>query len=188
MTAPAPARPITADEFLHMPESRGAELVDGVIQETHMSGLSTWVAAQLVTELTLFLRRKPLGWAFTEGGGFAIWPSRVGHVRKPDVSFVRKSKLPGGIPGEGWLTAVPDIVAEIVSPGDDAEGLEEKLIEYREAGVSLIWIIFPRTQTAQVIRPGHVREELSANDVLDGRDILPGFSVRLADLLPQPEK
>jgi hypothetical protein len=35
MTAPAPAKPITAEEFLHMPESDGAELLDGVIGEEH---------------------------------------------------------------------------------------------------------------------------------------------------------
>lgn len=33
MATPAPARPITAEEFLHMPQSEGAELVDGRIVE-----------------------------------------------------------------------------------------------------------------------------------------------------------
>jgi Uma2 family endonuclease len=136
----------------------------------------------LVTELNLFLRRTGLGWAFGENGGYTIWPGRPGHVRKPDVSFVRKAKLPAGIPVEGWLSVPPDLAVEVVSPGDDAEGLEEKLIEYREAGVPLIWLIFPRTQTALIIRVDHVRRELSADDTLDGEDILPGFSVRLAEI------
>ena len=152
-----------------------------------MSSLSIWIGTRLATRLNNFLERAPLGWAFAEAA-FAIWPDHPAHVRRPDVSFVRNGKLPGGMPGDGSLNVVPDIVAEIISPGDDAEGLEQKLIEYREAGIPLIWLIYPRTRTALVIRSDHVRRELTANDSLDGEDVLPGFSVRLGDLFPKPEQ
>jgi hypothetical protein len=41
MTAPAPARPYTAAEFLHMPGNEGAELVDGQIVEVPTGSISS---------------------------------------------------------------------------------------------------------------------------------------------------
>jgi Uma2 family endonuclease len=94
---------------------------------------------------------------------------------------VRRGKLPEGKPQEGWLTVVPDLVAEVVSPGDEAEDLEQKLLDYREAGIPLIWVIYPKTRSAQVLTPD-ARLDVDPDGVLDGRDILPGFTCALADL------
>ena len=116
----------------------------------------------------------------------SIWPGRPRHVRKPDLVFVRRGKLPRGKPQEGWLTVVPDLVAEVVSPGDEAEDLEQKLLEYREAGIPLIWVIFPNTKTAQVLTLDS-RTDVGPGGVLEGRDVLPGFSMSLAELFASAE-
>ena len=83
---------------------------------------------------------------------------------------------------------MPDLVAEVVSPRDLAEDLEQKLAEYREAGIPLIWVIYPSTRTAHILRTGRQRSELGPAGVLDGEDILPGFSLPLADLFPPVEE
>lgn len=182
MTAPAPARLYTAEEFLHMPENEGAELVDGQIAEARGDSLSSWIGGELFARVFEFVEAASPGWVFPQGTGMTIWPERPGHVRKPDLVFVRKGKLPGGRPPAGWLTVVPDLVVEVVSPGDEIEAFETKLVEYRAAGIPLIWVIYPGTRRAHVLGTSRPRTEIAPDGILDGEDVLPGFSCRLAEL------
>lgn len=181
MTTPAPPRPITADDFLHMPESEGAELVDGHIVEVPMGSISSWLGGELYFLIRAFLQTNGLGWVFPQETGIAVWPRHPDRVRKPDVTFVRRERLPGG-PPLGWLTATPDLVVKVVSPGDRVEDLERKLAEYREAGIPLIWVIHPATQSAHVLGAKLRLSEVAADGVLDGGEVLPGFSCNLAEL------
>ena len=183
MTATASSS-ITADDFLVMPENEGAELVDGEIVEVPMGSISSWIGGRLHTFVDMFLLSNNLGWAFPQETGIAIWPGESRRVRKPDLTYLRHGRLPGNRLQEGWLTVVPDLVAEVVSPRDLAEDLEQKLAEYREAGIPLIWVIYPSTRSAHILGAGRQRSELGSAGVLDGEDILPGFSLALADLFP----
>lgn len=172
---------ITPDAFLAMPKQEGAELVDGRIVEVPMGSMSSWLGGELLFLIKLFLRDYDLGWAFPQETGLAIWPNR-NLVRKPDLTFVRKGRLPGGQPGDGWLTTTPDLVVEVVSPKDRAEDLEKKLDDYRDAGIPLIWVIYPATRRAQVMGAERARIEIDPDGILDGEDVLPGFSCALREL------
>jgi Uma2 family endonuclease len=141
-----------------------------------------WLGGELLFLVRLYLSKQDLGWVFPQETGMAIWPNRPRHVRKPDLAFVRRGRLPEGRPGEGWLSVAPDLVVEVVSPGDTVEELEEKLDEYREAGIPLIWVIYPSLEKAHVLRAGRERTELTAEESLDGEDVLPGFRASLAEL------
>ncbi len=181
MTAPPTASPITADEFLHMPENRGAELVDGCIVEKSMGSESDWLAFEIGYRIRRFLETHPFGRVFGPENGIQLWPGRPNHVRKPDVSFTRTGKLPGNRPPKGWQQQAPDLVVEVVSPNDEVDPFEQKLQDYREAGIPLIWVILPGSQRAQVLTPTS-RVDIPPGGVLDGGDILPGFTLSLAEL------
>jgi Uma2 family endonuclease len=187
MTTPAPARPITAEEFLHMPESEGAELVDGRIVEVPMGSLSSWIGGELLFLVRAFIAGRNLGLVFPQETGLAIWPDEPSRVRKPDMTFVRSGRLPGGRVPHGWLTVVPDLVVEVVSPNDRVEDLETKLAEYREAGIPLIWVIFPGTRSAHVLGANVALREVGVDGSLDGGEVLPGFTCKLADLFAAAE-
>ncbi len=187
MTTPAPARIITAEDFLHMPESEGAELVDGRIVEVPMGSMSSWIGGVLFAHVFQFVMGRNLGWVFPQETGLAIWPQDRSRVRKPDLTFVRSGKLPRGRPPQGWLTVVPDLVVEVVSPRDTVEELDRKLAEYREAGIPLIWVIHPATQSAHVLGAQQPLVEIGPGGVLDGGDVLPGFNCNLADLFASAE-
>jgi Uma2 family endonuclease len=188
MTAPAPARPYTAEEFLHMPENEGAELVDGRIVEVPMGSISSWIGGELFARAFQFVEVASCGWVFPQGTGVTIWPDRPGHVRKPDLVFVRKGRLPGGRPPAGWLTVVPDLAVEVVSPGDEIEAFETKLEEYRAAGIPFIWVIYPGTRRAHVLGADQPRTEIAPGGTLDGEDVVPGFSCNLGELFSAVER
>jgi hypothetical protein len=58
-----------------------------------------------------------------------------------------------------------------------------KVREYFEAGVVLVWLIDPRKRTARVYSTVEKSVLVRADQTLDGGGVLPGFVIRLSDLL-----
>ena len=71
---------------------------------------------------------------------------------------------------------------EVMSPGDTVEEVEEKILDYLEAGTRLIWITNPRTRTITVYRSLTDIRVLTVDDTLDGGNVLPGFSVSIKNV------
>ena len=151
-----------------------------------MGSMSSWLGGYLFARVFAFVSEHRLGWVFPQETGMAIWPNRR-RVRKPDLTFIRRGRLKGGRPNEGWLLTVPDLVVEVVSPRDQVEELELKLEHYREAEIPVIWVIYPATRRAHVLGFNRPRVELGPDGVLEGESILPGFSLPLAELFAAAE-
>jgi Uma2 family endonuclease len=117
---------------------------------------------------------------------YRCFPNEPDRIRKPDVSFVRSDRLPGGRSPKGVFASRPDFAAEIVSPNDKVVELNEKLTDYKAAGIPLVWVLDPDAKTVQVRTPDGAVAEFEGDAVLTGDPVLPGFSVRVADLFPPP--
>ena len=87
-------------------------------------------------------------------------------------------------PGHAHLA--PDLAAEVVSPNDTYEEVDEKIEEYLRTGVRLVWVISPHNHTIRVYRANGSSHSLRENDELDGEDVLPGFRCPVRDLFPRP--
>ena len=83
--------------------------------------------------------------------------------------------MPGDVSPKGWIRIPPDLAVEVVSPNDSAEELEEKLDDYRTAGVPLIWVIYPELRKVKIFRLDGPAGELREDGVLSGEDVIPGF-------------
>ena len=62
--------------------------------------------------------------------------------------------------------------------------LDERIADYKSAGVKVIWIVDPKARTVRIIRPGVPTIELEEQQMLTGDPVLPGFSVLVANLFP----
>ncbi len=185
MAIAEPTRPFTPDDLLAMPErGKGYELVDGILVELNVSALSSWVGGQLFRRVDVFSSEKDLGLAWPAESGLLCFPRSPNTVRKPDTYFVRKHRLPADWQSQGFLRVVPDLIGEVVSPGDLAYEVEERITEFLEAGVKLIWIVDPQNRTARVHRADGTSAWLKEDGVLDGEDLLPGFRLPLKELFP----
>jgi Uma2 family endonuclease len=103
-------------------------------------------------------------------------------VRGPDVAVYRNADLPPR-PWTSYFTIPPALAAEVASPGESASEIEEKIADYRRAGVPLIWYAFPDTKTVWVDGAGRERTVLTEGDALDGSDVLPGLPpILVADI------
>ncbi len=184
-TNSAPAMSLTPDEVLDLPDEDRYELVDGQLVKMPMSSLSQYVA----TRLARFLGNhcEPLGLAhvFVEAG-YLCFPGKPNRMRRPDVSCIRSDRLRFDQIGDGYLTIRPDLAVEVISPNDRVYDFEDKLDDYRLAGIPLVWLVYPHSKRARIVRSGGPPVELGPDGELTGEDILPGFRCRVADLFAGP--
>lgn len=123
-----------------------------------------------------FVVAHDLGGVFTESG-YRLMPHTV---RGPDVSFVRKSRLQN--PDE-YFEGGPDLAVEIVSPGDDASDLREKIQQYLSAGTSVVWVVYPRSRQIEIHTPDKTIRTLSTDETLEAPSLLPGFQLSVRTIL-----
>ncbi len=103
-------------------------------------------------------------------------------VRGPDLAFWRRERLPE-VP-EGYAEVAPDLVAEVVSPGDHYSRVQNKVRHYLTRGVRMVWVVDPEDRSVTVYRSWQQATILGENDTVSGEDVVPGFSCKVADLFP----
>ena len=177
----------TPEDLLAMPDGKSYELVGGQLVERKVGIESSCVAGQVYFQLKQFCQEHRIGWPLVPDSGYQCFPHEPGLVRKPDVSFVKYGRFPGGVLPKGWAKIVPDLVVEVVSPNETAYDLEEKLDDYRKVGVPLVWVINPKSRTVRVHRVDGSISYLHENDELSGEDIIPGFRCPISEILPRRE-
>jgi Uma2 family endonuclease len=177
----------TPEDLLAMPDGEGYELVDGQLVERNLGLESSGVGGELYFHLRLYCEDHSVGRVLPADSGYQCFPHKPRLVRRPDVSFIRRERLPGGRLPKGWGGFAPDLAVEIVSPNDLAEGLEEKLGDYRKAGVPLVWVIYPGARTVRVHHGDGSSVCLDESGELSGEDIIPGFRCPVREILPPRE-
>jgi Uma2 family endonuclease len=108
--------------------------------------------------------------------------------RRPDAAFVSFERWPRdkGMPGAGNAWEVtPDLAIEVVSPTDRGEEAKEKIVEYFEAGVRQVWVVYPLLQLVDVYETLSQIHGLTRTDTIDGGNVLPGLHIPVAALFPQ---
>jgi Uma2 family endonuclease len=166
---------------VHDHEDRLCELVDGILVEKTMGYYEAFLAGVLLQWINNFFDKQPLGFAMAPDGPLRILPNRV---RLPDISVILWDRIPDRrLPRGAVLRLAPDLAVEIWSAGNTAGEMQMKLDEYRRAGVRLVWYIDPAARTATIHTPDGRSQTLDENGVLDGSDVLPGFSFALRELL-----
>lgn len=77
---------------------------------------------------------------------------------------------------------IPDLVIEVPSPGDSKGKVEQKASLWLSLGVSVLWVINPRTKSVDVRLAGGKRILLTEHDELTVGDLIPGFQVRVSEI------
>ena len=181
--APAESQRMTADDLLAMGDAAKLyELVEGMLVERAMSSIrSSAIAIRVAIALGNYVFQHDLGLVGGADGAY-ILKQDPQTVRIPDVSFVRADRVPPLHDQFQFLALAPDLVVEVVSPSDRSNEVMEKVREYLDAGVRLIWVVHPEQRMVTVFTPDHVARLLYEEDTLEGGDVLPGFAIPVADL------
>lgn len=183
MTA-TPAKLVTADEFSCMQDEDGKEyeLEEGRIVEVGgASPRSSAVAATILILLGAFVRLHKLG---VVGG--ADWRAKLtaspDSIRNPDVCFTRAARLRGGKVPLRHQAGAPDLVFEVLSPSDRYRRTVRRVREYLAAGAAVVVVVDPDERSAAVHRPDGTMEDYDGDGVLTFGDLLPGFTLNLAEI------
>lgn len=174
---------VTVAEFLreHGDES-GVELVNGRIVRLPMPGSQHGeVCLNAGAIIRDFVKRNRLGRAMSNDT-FVVTRTNPPDVRGADVVYVSYQTLPASLPTPvGALTPPLELVVEVRSPSDSMNDMITKAAEYLAAGVRVVLVLDPDTDTATVCRRNQPDEVFAATDTLTLPDVLPGFAVPVAE-------
>jgi Uma2 family endonuclease len=167
-------------------EDRLCELVDGTLVEKAMGFHESTLAMALGEWLRAAVNPRNLGLVSGESGMMRLFP---GLVRIPDVAFVSWKRIPGRrVPKEPIPDLVPDLVVEVLSESNTEREMARKYREYFQAGVLLIWEVDPKNRTVAVYTAADRSILLNETQTIDGGDVLPGFTLPLAQLFSELDR
>ena len=174
---------MTAKEFLERaPQDKRSELVRGEMIVMDPAG---WEHGDLAGNIFGFLRehvrKHNLGRVFAAETGFVLRHD-PDTVRAPDAAFVSNERFQAQKRRRGFFDGAPDLAVEVASPGESSDDIQDKVIDYLEAGTRMVIYLHPRTKTITVYSSLDKIRVLTLKDTLDGGDVLPGFSVPLREI------
>jgi Uma2 family endonuclease len=80
------------------------------------------------------------------------------------------------------MEVIPDLVVEILSKHDTVEEINEKIDDWLESGVQMLWIVDPFRRTVTIHQPGHDPALLGERAILEGDPTVPGFRCPVAEI------
>ncbi len=167
-------------------ESR--EITDGDGGEKQV-GISEAIYANIIAwSINEFALGTGLGFTFVEARIRLRADDRSRY--QPDLIYLSSERWSRSrrVPTGEELLIVPDIAVEVVSPTNLAQEIEDKVVTYLEAGVRLVWIIYPSTERVYVHEALTAVRVVTRGGELDGGAVLPGFRLPMAELFPEPSE
>ena len=139
------------------------------------------VVINVAGELRNFVRPRRLGSLMGSDTGILL-ERDPDTVREPDIAYISAERMPVGAEIPGYSEIVPDLVVEVVSPNDTRQEVEDKVRMWLSYGARLVWTLHPSTRTVDVHTGGGANFTLAEDDILDGGDVLPGFTWNVSDI------
>ncbi len=172
--------PLTLEEFAQLPD-------DGVRHEISEGELITMappkflhsrIARRVFKAIEAALDKSGSGEALAEAG--YVLSREPLTIRQPDLSLLSQERIQGTAPDD-YFEGAPDLAVEVVSPSHSAQDLEVKVEQYLHSGSKQVWVLYPNTKRVHVFKPDRQIRVLDETQTLDAGDLLPGFSIKIAD-------
>jgi len=178
---------MTTEELLALPEDgMERELIRGHLREREMTRrnpMHSGTEPRIVTLLQIWLttQPQPRGQVFSGEAGFRIRKNPDTTVGI-DVAYV-SAETSAAISKDASLIEGPPILAvEILSPSDKQEDILDKVHDYLESGVKLVWVVEPIFRTVCVYRPDAPPAMFNDTQELSGEPHLPGFHAPVSEV------
>jgi len=170
---------MTVEEFMNIDDdSHRHELIKGELLTMPLPKLvHGQVTANLLILVGQYVKANRLGRVYSESG-YHI-ESDPDTVLGPDVSFVTQDRIDDAV--EGYYQGSPDLVIEVLSPGDRRGRVEYKLGLWLESGAKSVWLVNPRRRTVEVCKSTGERKLFHETDELVD-DTVPGFRVAVSEI------
>jgi Uma2 family endonuclease len=170
----------TESDFILFNESRGiqCELIDRTLVEKAMGIRESIVAGIILSILRAFVLPRRLGFLLGPDGMFRL----IGdQLRLPDVAYVSFQTWPDGVPETAISKFAPDLAVEVLSDSNTPREIHRKRQELFASGTKLVWVVDPELRVVDVYTAVENPTRLTSEQVIDGGNVLQGFSVRVGD-------
>lgn len=133
----------------------------------------------LAAYLWIWTEQEGTGLGFDSSSGFTL-PN--GATRSPDAAWLKAERWNALTDEEktSFAPLSPDFVMELRSASDTLAGLQAKMQEYMNNGVSLGWLIDRKNRNVYIYRPDQTPKIIENPDVVSGDPDLPGFTLPMA--------
>lgn len=165
------------EEFLATHRKGLFELVEGEIVEKSGSELRGYLVANFASMIASYLKANKIGRVMAHVD-YRIPDDNI-NSRLPDVSF-RRTDAP--IIEKGAIEGMPDLAVEIKSPDDSNKDMRAAADYYIANGCRLVWLVFPEKKMVEVHRPDADFETFLYEETLSGGDVLPDFTMTVAEI------
>lgn len=175
---------ITAEEFARLPLDGPCELVRGkVVEMPPPKPKHGWICGQILHLIQCYLDAHDIGRVFCNDPG-VLTERGPDTVRGGDVVYTSYTRHPKTKSLDEFFEE-PELVFEVLSPGDKTPKVLAKVAEYLQAGVTVVAVIDPTSRTAQLYRESTPPITVGEQGEIVFDDILPGFRLPLAKCLPE---
>lgn len=171
---------LTAEQFAQRTDLEHYELVRGEpVPMPHPGRIHGVIQLNIGFALKTFALPRHLGIVMVESG--YVLERDPDTVRGPDVSFIRMERL---VPEDKrvYTEGPPDLAVEVLSPDDRASKVNAKIDDYLKAGVVVVWLVDPETETVGVFRRDAAPLRLKRGEVLKCEELLPGLELTLDEI------
>ena len=181
--------PVTVDFILTIPDDGYIyEVLEGILVRVAGSGEeASTIGLGLAAELFNYVRPRRLGRVTGADGVYRFPGAETGLV--PDVGFYR-AELRALVPDRRKpIPFAPDLAVEVASPDQRPDELAAKARYYLRGGTRLVWVFGPSTKHIDVWRSGQPfgpQATRNTSEVLDGEDVVPGFSYPVVNIFADP--
>jgi Uma2 family endonuclease len=97
-----------------------------------------------------------------------------------DVAYIGPELAAGEPKDTTLIDGIPILAVEVLSPSDTQEDIEQKVDNYLQAGVALVWVVDPHDRTVLIYQRGVPPTLVNETQELSGEPHLPGFCVAVA--------
>lgn len=178
-------RKLSLAEFLEMPESSDrTELVNGEmiskvspkykhasVQGRFFRFIDDWCLQQqcgrVCTEWSILLQRQGQDW-----------------VPVPDLTYVSYERLAAQWDEDEPCPVLPELVIEIISPGQSFGAVTQKATDYLQAGISRVWVADNQAKSVTTFGANEFPQTFWVGDTISDV-LLPGLAIPVADLFAQ---
>ena len=105
------------------------------------------------------------------------------RTHPPTLFRVPLAVVPGRVPTleTDWVPGLPLLAVEVWVGEERLGDLRDRVLEYLQAGVPLVWVVEPDFRTVTIHQPGRTVRAVNVAGTLSADPELPGFSARVAD-------
>jgi Uma2 family endonuclease len=148
----SPSKPLTLEDFLALPEGETAyELINGAaipkVSPKHFHSKTQKALLRILDDWCGDRGEVGIEWAVT------LTRNEVDWVPVPDLLYVSYDRLSRDWHEDAPCPVPPELVIEIISPGQSFGEMTEKATDYLATGVLRVWVLDAKAQSVTVFAP-----------------------------------